>query len=133
MTKSSEIEQQAAATMADSRWAAVVARDKTSDGTFFYSVKTTGVFCRPSCGARLARPENVQFYSTTEEAERAGFRPCKRCKPTGLSIDEANAAKIAQACRVIEKADQAPRSKNLRARQALAFFIFIEPSRRSLA
>jgi AraC family transcriptional regulator of adaptative response/methylated-DNA-[protein]-cysteine methyltransferase len=124
MTKSSEIEQQAAATMADSRWAAVVAKDKTSDGTFFYSVKTTGVFCRPSCGARLARPENVQFYATTEEAERAGFRPCKRCKPTGLSIDEANAAKIAQACRVIEKADEAPSLEKLARAAGISLFHF---------
>jgi AraC family transcriptional regulator of adaptative response/methylated-DNA-[protein]-cysteine methyltransferase len=87
-------------------------------------VKTTGVFCRPSCGARLARPENVQFYSTTEEAERAGFRPCKRCKPTGLSIDEANAAKIAQACRVIEKADQAPSLEELARAAGISLFHF---------
>ncbi|MBV9505384.1 MAG: bifunctional DNA-binding transcriptional regulator/O6-methylguanine-DNA methyltransferase Ada [Acidobacteriia bacterium] len=106
MKKSLEIEQQAAEIMADPRWASIVAKDKNSDGTFFYSVKTTGVFCRPSCGARLARPENVRFYATTEQAERAGLRPCKRCKPTGLSVREANAAKIAKACRRIETAEE---------------------------
>jgi AraC family transcriptional regulator, regulatory protein of adaptative response / methylated-DNA-[protein]-cysteine methyltransferase len=65
----------------DPRWAAVVARDRSADGSFYYSVKTTGVYCRPSCAARLARPENVQFHTTAEEAVKAGFRPCKRCKP----------------------------------------------------
>ncbi|HUL13554.1 MAG TPA: Ada metal-binding domain-containing protein [Methylococcaceae bacterium] len=44
-------------------------------------MKTTGVYCRPSCAARLPRPENVRFYATCEDAERAGFRPCKRCRP----------------------------------------------------
>jgi AraC family transcriptional regulator of adaptative response/methylated-DNA-[protein]-cysteine methyltransferase len=106
MSKASENEKLAAATTADPRWASVVAKDKDADGSFFYSVRTTGVFCRPSCGGRLARPENVCFYATTEEAEQAGFRACKRCKPTGLSLTEANAAKIAKACRRIEKAEE---------------------------
>jgi AraC family transcriptional regulator, regulatory protein of adaptative response / methylated-DNA-[protein]-cysteine methyltransferase len=106
MKKSLETERQSSATIADPRWASVVARDKSSDGAFFYSVKTTGVFCRPSCAGRLARPENVEFYATTDEAEHAGFRPCKRCKPTGLSLTEANAAKIAKVCHRIESTDE---------------------------
>lgn len=65
----------------DPRWRAVVARDPAADGKFFYSVKSSGVYCFPSCHARLARPENVRFHLTREDAERAGFRPCKRCKP----------------------------------------------------
>ncbi len=65
----------------DPRWRAVVARDKSADGTFYYSVRTTGVYCRPSCAARLANPKNVSFHLAREEAERAGFRACKRCKP----------------------------------------------------
>src|SRR4051812_14642261 len=68
-------------TQEDPRWKAVVARDPSADGRFFYSVKTTGVYCFPSCAARLAKPENVRFHGTREEAEQAGFRPCKRCKP----------------------------------------------------
>lgn len=64
----------------DARWAAMQARDATQDGAFYYSVKTTGVYCRPSCSARPKR-ENVAFHDTAAEAERAGFRPCKRCKP----------------------------------------------------
>jgi AraC family transcriptional regulator, regulatory protein of adaptative response / methylated-DNA-[protein]-cysteine methyltransferase len=65
----------------DPRWLAVVARDKSADGTFYYSVRTTGVYCLPSCASRLANPKNVSFHLAREEAERAGFRPCKRCKP----------------------------------------------------
>lgn len=71
----------APASEADARWAAVIARDAGSDGRFFYSVKSTGVYCRPTCASRLPRRENVAFHDTREDAERAGFRPCRRCKP----------------------------------------------------
>ena len=81
MTKTSTIEKLAGATVNDPRWASLIGRDASSDGKFYYSVKTTGVYCRPSCAARPARPENVQFHLTCGEAEKAGFRPCKRCKP----------------------------------------------------
>jgi AraC family transcriptional regulator of adaptative response/methylated-DNA-[protein]-cysteine methyltransferase len=63
------------------RWEAVKRRDRAADGAFVYSVRTTGVYCRPSCAARLARRENVRFHPTGAEAEAAGFRPCKRCRP----------------------------------------------------
>jgi methylphosphotriester-DNA--protein-cysteine methyltransferase len=63
------------------RWDALAKRDPDADGTFVYSVRTTGVYCRPSCPARPARRENVAFHLTCEEAEQAGFRPCKRCRP----------------------------------------------------
>ncbi|KAF2222242.1 metal binding domain of Ada-domain-containing protein [Elsinoe ampelina] len=63
------------------RWAAVVGRDKTFDGAFVYCVKSTNIYCRPTCAARLARRANVHFCDTAQEAEVAGFRPCKRCKP----------------------------------------------------
>jgi AraC family transcriptional regulator of adaptative response/methylated-DNA-[protein]-cysteine methyltransferase len=92
----------------DPRWASVTARDRAADGTFFYSVSTTGVYCRPSCAARLARPENVRFHATCADAERAGFRPCKRCKPDQPAMAEQHAAKIAGACRRIEAADEPP-------------------------
>jgi AraC family transcriptional regulator, regulatory protein of adaptative response / methylated-DNA-[protein]-cysteine methyltransferase len=64
-----------------SRYEAVRARDAAAEGSFFYSVATTGVYCRPTCPARLALRENVAFHSTPDEAERAGYRPCKRCRP----------------------------------------------------
>src|ERR1700761_6639189 len=92
----------------DSRWKQVIARDKSADGSFYYSVKTTGVYCRPSCGARLAKPENVEFYATQEEAQRAGFRPCRRCKPDAAPRAEQHAQAIASACRRIDDSEKIP-------------------------
>src|SRR3569832_1150151 len=90
------------------RWAAILARDAAADGTFYYSVKTSGVNCRPSCAARRARPENVGFHATREEAEQAGFRPCKRCKPGQPAQAAQYADKVAAACRLIDSAVGAP-------------------------
>ncbi|MGH8683758.1 MAG: bifunctional DNA-binding transcriptional regulator/O6-methylguanine-DNA methyltransferase Ada [Nitrosospira sp.] len=99
--------QRAASTVNDPRWASVRGRNAEADGSFYYAVKTTGVYCRPSCAARLARPENVDFYTTREEAEKAGFRPCKRCQPDRPSLVEQYAAKVTQACRIIEASETA--------------------------
>jgi len=90
------------------KWRAVQARDRTADGQFVYSVKTTGVYCRPSCGARLANRANVRFYATPRDAERAGFRACKRCRPNAESIGHEQAAVVATACRLIERSPSAP-------------------------
>jgi len=87
------------------RWQAVVGRDRRADGQFYFSVATTGVYCRPSCGARQPRRENVAFHETTEAAERAGFRPCKRCRPDET---DRQAAAVAEACRFIEQAETPP-------------------------
>jgi AraC family transcriptional regulator of adaptative response/methylated-DNA-[protein]-cysteine methyltransferase len=106
----------------DPRWTQLVARDK--DAGFFYSVKTTGVYCRPACGARPARPENVQFHQTCAEAERAGFRPCKRCKPNQPSIHEQNAAKIAKVCRRIERSEETLSLEQLAAYAGMSRFHF---------
>lgn len=92
----------------DRLWQAVVDRDKTYDGYFYYSVETTGVYCRPSCASRQARRENVRFHATSSDAEAAGFRPCKRCKPDEASLDKTYAAKVAAACRLIEQAEEPP-------------------------
>jgi AraC family transcriptional regulator of adaptative response/methylated-DNA-[protein]-cysteine methyltransferase len=92
----------------EARWNAVCRRDTAADGIFFYSVRTTGVYCRPSCGARLARRENVDFFETCADAERAGFRPCKRCRPDGLAPAEQQAVAVATVCRLIEEADEMP-------------------------
>src|SRR4029077_10958099 len=89
----------------EQRWAAVVRRDPAADGEFYYAVRTTGVYCRPSCAARLARHENVSFHLTRQAAERAGFRPCKRCKPDQAALAEQYAATVARACRTIEAAE----------------------------
>lgn len=64
----------------DRRWAAVERRDASADGAFYYGVRTTGVYCRPSCAGRALR-RNVSFHATREDARRAGLRPCKRCRP----------------------------------------------------
>jgi AraC family transcriptional regulator of adaptative response/methylated-DNA-[protein]-cysteine methyltransferase len=93
----------------DARWAAVSGRDAAADGRFVYSVRTTGVYCRPSCGSRRARRENVAFHPDAAAAERAGFRPCKRCRPTEASPAEQQAAVVARACRAIETAEEMPR------------------------
>jgi AraC family transcriptional regulator, regulatory protein of adaptative response / methylated-DNA-[protein]-cysteine methyltransferase len=69
----------------EARWAAVVGRDAAADGQFFYSVRTTGVYCRPSCKARPALRKNVGFHASCAEAEQAGFRACKRCKPSAAA------------------------------------------------
>jgi AraC family transcriptional regulator of adaptative response/methylated-DNA-[protein]-cysteine methyltransferase len=90
----------------EQRWMAVTQRERAADGQFFYSVQTTGVFCRPSCASRLARRENVTFHATADDAARAGFRPCKRCKPDQPSLVEQYAAKVAEACRTIEDSDE---------------------------
>jgi AraC family transcriptional regulator, regulatory protein of adaptative response / methylated-DNA-[protein]-cysteine methyltransferase len=113
MSMSAKTIELAAATEKDPRWAAVVARSKAADGSFFYSVKTTGVYCRPSCGARQARPEHVQFHRTRQDAERSGFRPCKRCKPDQPSMVEQHAAKVTEACRLIESAQSVPTLEEL--------------------
>ena len=73
----------------DEMWQAVRDCDAAFDGTFFYGVKTTGIYCRPSCKSKLPKRENVVFFQTREEAEKAGFRPCKRCRPDLLQYDPA--------------------------------------------
>src|SRR5215208_5815322 len=98
----------AAAVTQDPRWERVRARDKTADGLFWYSVATTGIYCRPSCPSRLPNPKNVRLHETTAAAEAAGFRPCRRCNPKGLSSDAGNAALVAKACRLIDEAETAP-------------------------
>lgn len=110
---STKTERLAAVILKDPRWAAVVARDAAADGQFFYSVKTTGVYCRPSCAARRARPENVRFHPTAAAAEHAGFRPCKRCRPDQAPRSARHAALVAELCRFIEHAEHAPSLKLL--------------------
>ncbi len=90
------------------RWAAVLRRDPQADGKFIYSVRTTGVYCRPSCPSRHALRENVSFHESSAAAEQAGFRPCKRCRPNEAGLDVKHAAAVAKACRLIETADELP-------------------------
>lgn len=96
----------ASADAEDEFWQAVLTRDPAAEGRFWYSVSTTGVFCRPSCPSRLPRRENVAFHASPALAERAGFRPCKRCKPLQQARDVA--ALMMEACRLIDAAETAP-------------------------
>ncbi|MGH6897820.1 MAG: bifunctional DNA-binding transcriptional regulator/O6-methylguanine-DNA methyltransferase Ada [Geminicoccaceae bacterium] len=109
---------------ADDRWAAVLRRDVAADGRFYYSVRTTGVYCRPSCASRPARRENVAFHATCAEAERAGFRPCKRCRPNEAPLAERQAAAVAKACRLIEEAEEMPGLDALAAAAGMSRFHF---------
>jgi AraC family transcriptional regulator of adaptative response/methylated-DNA-[protein]-cysteine methyltransferase len=120
MNMTTQAEMRAAATVADPRWAAVVARDSSTNGRFVYSVRTTGVYCRPSCAARTPRPENVAFHATGAQAEAAGFRPCKRCKPDQAPLAVQHAAVVAKLCRAIETAEKTPTLDELAARAGMS-------------
>jgi AraC family transcriptional regulator of adaptative response/methylated-DNA-[protein]-cysteine methyltransferase len=119
---STRSETRAAATVSDPRWAAVTARDHAADGRFVYAVRTTGVYCRPSCTSRRARPENVEFHATAADAERAGFRACRRCHPNRPAPHDAQAALVIDLCRHIERAEQAPTLTQLAQRAGLSAF-----------
>jgi AraC family transcriptional regulator of adaptative response/methylated-DNA-[protein]-cysteine methyltransferase len=108
----------------DERWEAVVSRDRAANGAFYYSVRTTGVYCRPSCAARLPRRENVRFHATCAEAERAGFRPCKRCRPNEAALAEREASAVSQACRMIAEAEEMPSLKALADSAGMSRFHF---------
>lgn len=97
----------------DPRWARIIGRDKTADGQFWYSVSTTGIYCRPSCPSRTANPKNVKLHDTLESARATGFRSCKRCNPEGLSLETENAALVAKACRIIEESEEEPSLEEL--------------------
>jgi AraC family transcriptional regulator of adaptative response / DNA-3-methyladenine glycosylase II len=88
------------------RWRAVLERDARLDGAFVYAVRSTGVYCRPSCAARTPRRENVTFHATCADAERAGFRPCLRCRPEtapGTPAWQGSAATVRRALRLIDR------------------------------
>lgn len=105
-------------------WDAVKARDRSFDETFFYSVKTTGVYCRPSCASRLAKRENVSFFASRRDAEKAGFRPCKRCKPDQLPLQKEYAQKVAESCRLIETHEALPSLEQLAAQAGMSPYHF---------
>jgi AraC family transcriptional regulator of adaptative response/methylated-DNA-[protein]-cysteine methyltransferase len=88
-------------------WEAVTARDRGMDGAFWYAVRSTGVYCRPSCPSRLPRAENVVFFRSREEARNAGFRACKRCKPDVPSSNP-GAELVEKVCRYIDSHPDQP-------------------------
>jgi AraC family transcriptional regulator of adaptative response/methylated-DNA-[protein]-cysteine methyltransferase len=108
----------------EQRWAAVQRRDGGADEVFWYSVRSTGVYCRPSCAARPALRQNVAFHDSRAAAEQAGFRPCLRCKPDQPPLAERQAAVVAQACRLIDAAAEAPDLDSLAAAVGVSRFHF---------
>jgi AraC family transcriptional regulator of adaptative response/methylated-DNA-[protein]-cysteine methyltransferase len=106
------------------RWQAVVARDRAAEGSFLYAVTTTGVFCRPTCPSRRPRRENTRFFATVSDADAAGFRPCRRCRPTGSSIEADHVAAIRRACALIEASETPPRLDDLAAAARLSPYHF---------
>ena len=108
----------------EARWEAVQRRERAADGVFYYSVRTTGVYCRPSCGARPARRENVAFHASCEVAESAGFRPCLRCRPNLPPLAERQAQAVAAACRLIETSEEEPGLDALAASAGMSRFHF---------
>lgn len=95
-------------TTEQSRWNAVLTRDRCAEGSFYYAVKSTGVYCRPGCSSRLPQRGNVEFFDTCAQAEEAGYRPCKRCAPDSASPEELIFQAITRACRRLEQEETPP-------------------------
>ncbi|MGI4814612.1 MAG: bifunctional DNA-binding transcriptional regulator/O6-methylguanine-DNA methyltransferase Ada [Janthinobacterium lividum] len=112
------------ATPVDPRWLAVLARDASADAQFVYAVKTTGVYCRPSSASRLPRLENVEFFSTPEAAEAAGYRPSRRQAADASSVAAHHAALVDAACREIDAAEAIPELKTLAASAGMSPYHF---------
>src|SRR4249919_3968966 len=90
---------------ADTAWAAFMRRDRGWDGRVIGAVKTTGIYCKPSCPARRPKREHVDFFASAEEARAAGYRPCLRCKPDEVGRDR---GAVAEAVKLIEQAEETP-------------------------
>ena len=97
-------------------WAAFEARDRAQDGAFVGAVRTTGIYCKPSCPARHPRQEHVEFFTTPAEARAAGYRACLRCHPDAVGRDR---EAVAPAVRMIEAAEDQPRLADWRRRWAM--------------
>lgn len=106
-------------------WQAVQRKDGSQDGRFFFGVTTTGIYCRPSCPARLPLRKNIRFYETPTEAERSGLRPCLRCSPLAIVGQDPDADRIQLVCRYIERhSDEPLKLSELATRARLSPFHF---------
>lgn len=92
----------------DTCWAVLQARDPRLDGRVFVGVRSTGIYCRPSCASRTPKRENVTFHDSPAAAEAAGFRACKRCRPNEPSAVDRHARAVARACALIKEAEDLP-------------------------
>ena len=105
-------------------WKAVENRDASADGSFFYGVRTTGVYCRPGCASRLPLRANTVFFETTAAAEADGFRPCKRCRPTDGSAASRHLAAVEKACALLRTSETMPSLAELADAAAISRFHF---------
>jgi AraC family transcriptional regulator of adaptative response/methylated-DNA-[protein]-cysteine methyltransferase len=105
-------------------WTAVENRDAAAGGNFFYGVRTTGVYCRPGCASRRPLRTNTVFFETTAEAEAAGFRSCKRCRPTDGSAASRHVAAIEKACALLQTTETLPSLAELADAAAISRFHF---------
>src|SRR5580765_6634400 len=89
-------------------WNAVLSRDRSRDGSFVFAVKSTGIYCRPSCPARRPRREQVRFFQVPEAAEQAGFRACRRCHPRRAKTSDPQVELVRRICHAIDEHDEEP-------------------------
>lgn len=108
----------------DTKWRAIVAKDSHADEHFCYSVQSTGIYCLPSCSSRLPLRKNVRFHDSPLSAEKAGFRPCKRCSPNGPTRAHEHAGAVAKACRAIDAAESLPKLATLAKVAGMSSFHF---------
>lgn len=100
----------------EARWQAVEERAEVATGVFFYAVKTTGIYCRPTCSSRRPLRKNVEFFATPADAVAAGFRACRRCRPADAKVTDPAIASVIAVCRWIENPDDDPSVAELAAR-----------------
>ena len=124
MTKTTHSDQIKTNALDDPRWKAFVTRDPLAVGQFYTAVITTGIYCRPTCSARLPKPENVQFFDTCQAAEHAGYRPCKRCKPEQIEQENEIIGMITKVCRILEMEEEIPSLNQLAAIAGMSKFHF---------
>ncbi|MHB8134740.1 MAG: bifunctional DNA-binding transcriptional regulator/O6-methylguanine-DNA methyltransferase Ada [Anaerolineaceae bacterium] len=124
MTKTNRFVHTNISTIEDPRWKAFVSRDPAAVGQFYTAVKTTGIYCLPTCSARLPKPENILFFDTIQAAEQAGFRPCKRCKPDQIEQENKNIALITKICRILEVEEEIPSLDQLAASAGMSKYHF---------
>src|SRR5947209_8288461 len=89
----------------DTRWRAVLNRDRHADGSFVYAVRSTGVYCKPSCPSRRPYRDRVEFFASSAEAARVGYRPCRRCRPEQPATVDPWIDKVRRACVYLANVD----------------------------
>lgn len=106
----------------DPRWRAIQGRDQSADGTFYYAVRSTGVYCRPGCSSRLPRPENVELFDTWAAAERRGYRACKKCRPRDVPSPLRVPDAVVRACEILAHSEPTPKLGDLARQVGLSPF-----------